>query len=684
MRRLALALAAAGAFVAGADAAAQACPAPRTALVLSGGGAKGLAHLGVFRVLDSLGIRPDLVVGTSIGAIMGALYATGYTPGEIDSLIRALDLPRLFTPRLPLAPTSLGPLRPLVTWDEGRRGFALRSSAVDEAQANAILDAVFLRGNLAAQGDFDRLPIPYRAVATDIVTRRPVVLGRGDLARAVRASMAIPIIFRPVELDGRTLIDGGIAANVPIRVARELGAERLIISRFSKDLSDTTEPVSVLETGQRLLDFLFVQPADTALPGDITVTTDIRGFASLDFDPAKLRALQRQGYDSARVALADPTRCLPRGARARVRDRPLTLGRVDLARGGPADRADLLGTLELREAAPLDVASLEARLARLGHATYFEEVWLGPVPAADGVALRPWIRGSPRRTVGAGAVYDLDNGARAWVGAVARKFLAPPLEGSAALFLGELRSEVMAGLRVAPHRERLTLRPVSTVSLGTERVRLWDAEGSGFVEEGTREAIGFLGLELPLRRGLSVSLGSEGRAWDDTASRGAFGVAARLLAFSGDDAPVVRVDGVATGVYRRILVDAAVPIAAAGFIVRPRVRVAAGDSLPLQLTLPLGGFDDPFPGLRVGEFRGDREVVGALRLQRPVTRAVRLSADAAVGRSATGGPLLASDGWQVGARIGVGVDTFFGLVRAEYGVTADGRGAALVRVGDWF
>src|SRR3954449_1260671 len=113
--------------------AAQQCRPPRTALVLSGGGAKGLAHIGVLRVLDSLGIRPDLVVGTSIGAIVGALYASGYSGRELDSLARVTPLVDLFRSYQSLAPHSLGILQPLVVWEQGEGHFALQSAALVEA-----------------------------------------------------------------------------------------------------------------------------------------------------------------------------------------------------------------------------------------------------------------------------------------------------------------------------------------------------------------------------------------------------------------------------------------------------------------------------------------------------------------------------------------------------------------------
>src|SRR5215210_7035575 len=189
---------------------AQACrPAP-TALVLSGGGAKGLAHIGVLRVLDSLGIRPDLVVGTSMGAMVGGMYASGYTAREIDSLARALPIGGLFRTYQPRAPRSLGLLQPLIVLEQGTGRFILQTASIREPEVNALVNAAMLRGNLLARGDFDALPIPFRAVATDLADRVPVVLGSGDLAQAVRASVAIPLIFAPESLEGRLLSDGGL------------------------------------------------------------------------------------------------------------------------------------------------------------------------------------------------------------------------------------------------------------------------------------------------------------------------------------------------------------------------------------------------------------------------------------------------------------------------------------------
>src|SRR6476659_9548724 len=147
LRRLRLPLAAAAVtwLSASPELRAQQCHAPRTALVLSGGGAKGIAHIGVLRVLDSLGIRPDLVVGTSMGAVVGSLYASGYTGRELDSLARVVPLAQLFRTYQPRAPRSLGVLQPLVMWEQGEHRFNLQSAAIVESEVNALVNAALLR-----------------------------------------------------------------------------------------------------------------------------------------------------------------------------------------------------------------------------------------------------------------------------------------------------------------------------------------------------------------------------------------------------------------------------------------------------------------------------------------------------------------------------------------------------------
>src|SRR5688572_15231771 len=229
----------------------QSCDVPRTALVLSGGGAKGLAHIGVVKVLDSLGYRPDLIVGTSMGAIVGAMYASGYSGRDLDSLARRYSLADLVRAEPRRLARTMGPLRPLIQWEPGRRGLRLRTAVVDEPEINALVTAGLLPGNLLAAGNFDSLPIPFRAVATNLATGEPRILAGGDLAQAVRASFAIPVVFRPVLLDDSLFVDGGIADNVPVDPARlDSTIRRVIVSDVGggrKKEVDYESPIAQLD-----------------------------------------------------------------------------------------------------------------------------------------------------------------------------------------------------------------------------------------------------------------------------------------------------------------------------------------------------------------------------------------------------------------------------------------------------
>ncbi|HEY4649598.1 MAG TPA: patatin-like phospholipase family protein, partial [Gemmatimonadales bacterium] len=364
--------------------AAQTCRSQRTALVLSGGGAKGLAHIGVLRVLDSLGIRPDLVVGSSMGAIIGAMYASGYQGREIDSLARSLPIADLFRTYQPRAPRSLGGLQPLVLWEQGGRRFNIQSASVSEPAVNALVNAAMLRGNLLARGHFDSLPIPFRAVATDLANRSAVVLSSGDLARAVRASFAIPLIFAPESLDGRILGDGGLAANIPVSVARAAGAERVIVSDATERLSDSLDLYSPLVLADRLLGFLFQQPADSLRPGDVLVRPAVEGFTSLNFSRATVDALIRRGGEAARLTLPS-TPCLPRRPAVDSRMLPTRVSSYSILSNNPSERLALQRLVGLGLSDSLDVGLLRGRLRGMAQAEAYQAVWLSPTGAGDSV-----------------------------------------------------------------------------------------------------------------------------------------------------------------------------------------------------------------------------------------------------------------------------------------------------------
>ncbi len=651
------------------------------ALVLSGGGAKGIAHIGVLRVLDSMGVRPDLVVGTSIGAIVGGMYASGYAGRELDSLARALPLSSLFRTYAPKAPGALGALPALVVWEQGSGGFALQSAAVRPPEVNSLIDAAMLRGNLAARGDFDRLPIPFRAVATDLRDRSPVVLAGGDLARAVRASLAIPLIFPPESLGGRVLVDGGLSANVPVSIARRAGAMRVIVSDATERRADSLEYVSPLALADRLLGFLFEQPADSVRPGDIRIRPDVDGFTSLDFSAERVAQLIDHGEAAARAALAGAP-CLPRRP-PRAPGLPSILGTVRAPGLTAAERRGLIERLGL--AAPsFGFSRLRSGIRALASSDALDAVWLNPAGTGDTLDLDLVVRRAPVRAAALGLAYDNELGGRMWAGATDRTLLRGLLDGSVVIALGELRRELSASFRRSGGWSPWRL-PLVSGSLATESVRRFDTGRHEIGAAHTAEARAFLGIERELGNGWVMAAGGSAAFWREPAIRAehAAGGRVELRRIDRAGAPVIRGELDMTPTVRRAAFTAAPVLHLGGIGFQPLMRIGWGERLPLQSTFALGGVDG-FPGLHIGELRGTREAMGGLAITVPVKGPVVLVGEGAAGRVATGGALLGRGGWIGGARLGVGADTPIGPMRVDYGVASRGRDALRVRLGRWF
>jgi NTE family protein len=662
---------------------AQDCRPPRTALVLSGGGAKGIAHVGVLAALDSIGIRPDLIVGSSMGAAVGALYASGYSGRELDSLVRAVPLSQLFRTYRPRAPRSLGVLRPLVMWEQGDRRFNLQSASIVEPEVNALVSAAMLRGNLIARGDFDSLPIPFRAVATDLATGKPVVIGSGDLAQAVRASIAIPLVFAPELRDSQFLADGGLSANIPVAVARAEGAERVIVSDATEHPAESFDGYSPINVADRLIEFLFQQPAESLSAGDVMVRPDVDGFNSLNFSPKRLERLLANGRAAADSSLA-AVECRRAPAAHSWPQIPRRITGFTASAANDSERLALERMLGFGLKDTLDADLLRSRVRGLGTADAYNSVWLGPHGSGDSVGFDLSIRRASRRVVAIGLGYDNELGGRMWAGAVDRRVFGLALEGSAALFLDAFRKELYTGFRRKFQIARQLMDPTLTLRLATEDIRRFDADGDELDELETEEALGFAGVERVFPHGWEVALGLHGHVWGERARDGlsTLGIAARAIRVSRTRGRVVRAEGVWSGVYRRARVEAEV-LGQFGVVrFTPRAMVGWGDGLPIQLAFPLGG-GDGFPGLHTGERRGDREAMLGLMFTVPLKGPLLGRVEFAGGRTANGGPLLGDVGWVGGIRAGIGADTPVGEVRFEYGYSTEDRGAVFVRLGDW-
>ena len=271
--------------------AAGAAERPKVGLALSGGGARGAAHIGVIRELEARGIPIDCIAGTSMGAVVGGLYAAGYSIDEVDTIYRQLDWSSGFRDKPQRGDLSFrrkqDDRRYLVDVDLGFRDgeFRLPRGLLEGQNLNLVLKT--LTRPVATVHDFDRLAIPYRAVAADLETGEAVAIASGDLADAIHASMAIPGVYNPVERDGRLLVDGGVADNLPVQIVRELCADIVIAVDVGSPLLNRNELDSVVEVLDQLSTILTRRNTDTSIASlgsqDLLIRPDLNGILAGDF-----------------------------------------------------------------------------------------------------------------------------------------------------------------------------------------------------------------------------------------------------------------------------------------------------------------------------------------------------------------------------------------------------------------
>ncbi|MGK2858006.1 MAG: patatin-like phospholipase family protein [Thermoanaerobaculia bacterium] len=264
-------------------------PRPRIGLVLSGGAALGSAHVGVIKVLEEMRIPIDFVAGTSMGAIVGGLYASGVSPAEMETILATTDWRNLLDDRPPRrqlpyrrkVDDQLYLTRFEAGFNYGR--FQIPPGLITGQKLGFALQEMALQA--AGIRDFDRLPIPFRAAATDLHTGELVVLRGGDLGQAMRASMSLPGIFSPVEIDGRTLVDGGLARNLPVDLAREMGADVIIAVDVSLPHEEKKKLWSIGSVTGQVIGFQIATNVREQLRlADVVIRPDLDGFGSSQFE----------------------------------------------------------------------------------------------------------------------------------------------------------------------------------------------------------------------------------------------------------------------------------------------------------------------------------------------------------------------------------------------------------------
>src|SRR3984893_2542734 len=373
---------------------------PRICLVLSGGGARGMAHIGVLKVLEDLKIPIDCIAGTSMGAIVGGLYASGMTAHEIDSTMRSLDWQEAFhdaPPRRDLA----------FRRKQDDRNFLVRLP-LGLKHGQILLPKGFIQGQklqetlrqltlrFSNSTDFDRLPTPFRAVATDLETGDAVLLDKGDLAIAMRASISAPGVFAPVDYQGRLLVDGGLAENLPINVARGMNADILIVSDVSFPLQQRAKLDSALTISNQMLAILVRKDSDrqrkTLTQQDVLIEPVLGAATSTDFTQGVSTIVQgeraaRGAVDRLAALSVDDSTYRAYLARRAEREpglRPIEFVRVD--RESKRYEKTIVAEMQPLVGKPLDLNQVGARITELYGLGNFETLDYSMVEQAPGTS----------------------------------------------------------------------------------------------------------------------------------------------------------------------------------------------------------------------------------------------------------------------------------------------------------
>jgi NTE family protein len=361
---------------------------PKIGLALSGGGARGAAHIGVLRVIEELRIPVDYIAGTSMGSIVGGLYASGMSPDQIEQEVAAMDWEDVFLDE------QQRPDRSYRRKQDDRGNYIKFRPGIKDGEIT--LPSAFVQGQkfdlelarlttpVAHIRDFDRLRIPFRAIATDATTGEKVVLGKGDLAQAIRASMSVPGAFAPVEIDGRLLVDGGMADNLPIDVVRAMGADIVIAVDISTPLLKRDELESVLSLINQLTGFLTRRNVEeqiaTLTKRDILLVPDLKDVGSADFVQA--REAVKLGYAAADrsrgtlSALSLPPESYAQYLASNPIDRRgiPTIAFVRMDNQSRIGDSLILQRLNVKVGEPLDREKLEAAIGRVYGLQSFESV----------------------------------------------------------------------------------------------------------------------------------------------------------------------------------------------------------------------------------------------------------------------------------------------------------------------
>jgi len=362
---------------------------PRIGLALSGGGARGFAHIGVLMALEEAGLPVDMVAGTSMGCVIGGLYAAGHSPEELQRIANGIEWDHIFLDDPPPASLFLTQKQ-----DEVQSIFRFRFSGSSLSFPSGLTSAQKLSDLLAdltmtagyrAAGDFDNLRVPFRAVVTDMVSGQSIAIGEGDLGEALRAGLAVPLIFTPVDKDTMLLADGGLLDNIPVDVIREMGADVVVAVDVSSPLSDKQQLEKPWALAEQIIAIMMREHMRSSLSrADVVVSPDLGGHHAIEYD--RIDEVIAAGREAGRQAVADIRRRLNAYGAGQSEPSGYLLAEVQ---GPKRDRwsGGHLPEVPFEAGDQVSEGQIRAYLRALYRAGPFEDVWASLEEEPEGVRL---------------------------------------------------------------------------------------------------------------------------------------------------------------------------------------------------------------------------------------------------------------------------------------------------------
>ena len=391
----------------------------RIGLVLSGGGAKGLAHVGALKVLEKAGLKVDIITGTSMGALVGALYASGYRAGELERIVLQQNWTRLIFDNLPRWSLRMNDKK-----SDGRyfiefgirKGKIVREGGLTRGQRVHLLLSK-LTWPVHHIRDFSKLPTPFACIATDLKSGQPVIISNGFLPDAMRASMSIPSVFNPALINGKLLVDGGLVRNFPVTEAKKMGADFII----GIDVSDPPKSKKELRSLFTILGHISMYRNERDLKRqralcNILISPDIKGFSSASFNKAGI--LLKRGETAARKALP-AIRALIKKLNTkktdrktninRDKDKPFILKKLLIPGVNKIEKRQISNILRLKIGEKTTAGAISSRINTLYGTDLFEKVVfrIDPVPGGNQVTV--FVKKGSDQRIRFGLHFDTEN-----------------------------------------------------------------------------------------------------------------------------------------------------------------------------------------------------------------------------------------------------------------------------------